>query len=52
MLAKKAKIVTVPKEVMGLDDNDFYTEAGIHDCSDDDEISLEEEAFMFGYLSA
>ena len=34
------------------DENDFYDEDKISDMLEDDEISLEEEAFMIGYMSA
>jgi hypothetical protein len=32
--------------------SDIYTEQGVSDDFDDDEISLEEESFMRGYLYA
>ena len=52
MIAKKAHIINIPKETFGLDEHDMYTEAGIMDFSDNDEVNAAEEAFMLGYLSA
>ena len=33
-------------------DNDFYTEDGLEQHKDDDQISASEQGFMRGYLSA
>ena len=35
-----------------LDDADVYTEDGLCDALDNDEMSLREEAFMQGYLAS
>ncbi len=32
--------------------SDIYTEKGVQDYFDDDELSVEEESFMRGYLHA
>ena len=33
-------------------DRDMYTEEGVDECFDNDEISSMEEGFMLGYLAA
>jgi len=35
-----------------LEDNDIYTEEGIENSIDEDEISSIEQGFMLGYLEA
>ena len=35
-----------------LEDKDIYTEEGIENYTDEDEISATEQAFMLGYLEA
>ena len=34
------------------EEKDIYTEEGVEDCIEGDEISCEEEGFMMGYLAA
>jgi hypothetical protein len=35
---------------MASDDSDFYSEKAIQNLLEEDEISLNEEAFMIGYI--
>jgi len=52
MKLKPAKFIPMPKISHELVEVDLYTEAGAILSREDDEISLEEEAFMLGYLNA
>ena len=33
-----------------MKENDIYTDLGVEECLEDDEINAEEEGFMRGYL--
>jgi hypothetical protein len=52
MKLKPARLIPMPKINHELREVDLYTETGATLSREDDEISLEEEAFMLGYLNA
>jgi hypothetical protein len=52
MRLKPARLIPMPKISHKLTEVDLYTETGAILSREDDEISLEEEAFMLGYLNA
>ncbi len=47
--ARSARVILQPKN--NEQEFDLYTRKGIMECSENDQISLEEEGFMLGYLS-
>jgi len=49
---KPARYIPMPKISHQIKEVDLYSEEGLMHMSEDDEISLEEEAFMRGYLTA
>lgn len=51
-MVRKYPIIKLKPMIKEENENDIYSDSGITEMAEDDQLSLEENGFMLGYLSA